>query len=162
MPSIEYVTCLNKTYQSQGFPEYKWSVYESSPFTPFTKPLNQSRVGLISSGGISEKEQKPFDGWAVNEFSLRVIPIDTPFDRLRLDHNYFDHRDAVKDYNCVFPIQRLHELAEEGFIGHAAESAVSLGMGRTYKRSGLFQQTVPAIVSELQGQKVDAALLVAA
>ena len=162
MASIEYVTCLNESYQNQGFPAYKWSVYESAPFVPISKPLSGSIVGLISSGGISESEQEPFEGWAVNDFSLRLIPMDTPFDRLRLDHNYFDHRDAVKDYNCVFPIQRFQELAEEGVIGRAAESAVSLGMGRTYKRSGLLQQTVPAIVSELQEQEADAALLVAA
>ena len=162
MASIEYITCLNTSYQRQGFPEYKWSVYESAPFAPLVKPLNRSRVGLVSSGGIFENDQEPFDGWAVNDFSLRVIPMDTPFDRLRLSHNYFDHRDAVKDYNCVFPIQRIQELAEEGFIGRAAGSVVSLGMGRTYKRSGLFQHTIPAIVRELQEQKVDAALLVAA
>jgi len=162
MASIEYVTCLNKSYQSQGFPEYKWSVYDSTSFAPLTKPLNRSKVGLISSGGISKDGQESFDGWAVNDFSLRIIPIDTPFDRLRLNDNYFDHRDAVKDYNCIFPIQRVQELAEEGFIGQAAELAVSLGMGRTYKRSGLFQQTIPAIVSEFQEQEVDATLLVAA
>lgn len=117
---------------------------------------------LISSGGISETGQKPFDGWAVNDFSYRLIPIETPFDRLQLNHNCFDHRDALRDYNCVFPIQRLSELAEEGVIGQAADPAVSLGMGRTYKRSGLFQQTIPEIVSELQEQEVNAALLVAA
>lgn len=162
MARIEYVTCLNKSYQSQGFPEYGWSVYDSTPFVPLSKPLNQSKVALISSGGIFMEGQEPFNGWAVNDFSLRVIPIDTPFARLRLNQNYFDHRDAVKDYNCVFPIQRLQELAEEGFVGQAAELAVSLGMGRTYKRSGLFQQTIPAVVSELQKQEVDVALLVAA
>ncbi len=162
MARIEYVANLNQSYQSQGFPEYRWSVYDSAPFVPFSKSLNQSKIGLISSGGITMEGQEPFDGWAVNDFSLRVIPIDTPFDRLRLNHNYFDHRDAVKDYNCVFPIQLIQELAEEDFIGQAAELAVSLGMGRTYKRSGLMQQTVPAVVSELQEQEVDAALLVAA
>ncbi len=162
MASIEYVTCLNKSYQNQGFPEYKWSVYDSAPFAPLTKPINQAKVGLIGSGGIFEDGQDPFDGWAVNDFSLRAIPINTPFDRLRLNHNYYDHRDAGKDYNCFFPIQRFQELAEEGFIGQAGELAVSLGMGRTYKRSGLFQQTIPAIVSEFQEQEVDAALLVAA
>lgn len=98
----------------------------------------------------------------MNDFSYRPLPIDTPFDRLQLNHNYFDHRDAVRDYNCVFPIQRFKEPAEEGTIGQPAETAVSLGMGRTYKGSGLFQQTIPAIVTELQEQKADAALLVAA
>ena len=162
MANIEYVTSLNKMYQSQGFPSYKWSTYDSAPFTSMTKPLRQAKVGLISSGGIFRDDQQPFDGWAVNDFSLRVIPSDTPFDRLRLNHNYFDHRDAIKDYNCVFPIQRIRELAAEGVIGEAAESIVSLGMGRTYKRSGLFEQTIPAIIKELQDQAADAALLVAA
>ncbi|MBW2092866.1 MAG: hypothetical protein JRI34_12195 [Deltaproteobacteria bacterium] len=162
MARIEYITCLNKMYQSQGFPEYKWSVYDSAPFAPLGKPLSRAKVALVSSGGIFKDDQEPFDGWAVNDFSLRTIPMDTSFDRLRLSHNYFDHRDAVKDYNCVFPIQRLRELAEEGFIGMAADFAVSLGMGRAYKRSGLFEQTVPAIMEEFQNQEVDAALLVAA
>jgi D-proline reductase (dithiol) PrdB len=162
MASIEYVTCLNEGYQSQGFPPYKWSVYDSAPFVELTKPLNQSKVSIISSGGIFREGQEPFNGWAVNDYSLRLIPMDTPFNQLRLNHNYFDHRDAVKDYNCVLPIQRVRELAEEGFIGEAAHLAVSLGMGRTYKRSGIFQQTIPAVVSALQKQEVDAALLVAA
>ena len=149
-------------YQSQGFPSYKWSTYDSAPFTPLPKPLSRAKIGLISSGGIFKDDQEPFDGWAVNDFSLRMIPMDTPFNRFRLNHNYFDHRDAVKDYNCVFPIQRIRELAGEGVIGQAAESAVSLGMGRTYKRSGLFKETIPAIVEELRNQAVDGALLVAA
>jgi len=162
MAGIEYVTALRKKYQSKGFQAYRWSVYETAPFVPFTKPLNRSTVGLVSSGGISEMGQEPFDGWAVNDFSYRLVPVDTPFDRLKLDHNYFDHRDAAKDYNCVLPIQRFQELVEEGFIGNVPRSAVSLGMGRTYKRSGLFQHTIPAIVSELQERRVDASLLVAA
>ncbi|MBW1708888.1 MAG: hypothetical protein JRG97_02190 [Deltaproteobacteria bacterium] len=162
MASIEYVTCLNKMYQSQGFPEYRWSTYDSAPFKPLSKPLNQAKVALVSSGGIFKDGQEPFDGWAVNDYSLRTIPLDTPFDQLKLNHNYFDHRDAARDYNCVFPVQRLQELAAEGIIGQAAMMAVSLGMGRIYKRSGLFEQTIPAVVAELQNQEVDAALLVAA
>ena len=120
MASIEYLTRLNEAYTSQGFPAYDWSAYDSAPFVPLTSPLNQSKVAIISSGGIFKDGQEPFNGWAVNDFSIRVIPVDTPFDQLRLNHNYFDHRDAGKDYNCVFPIQRLRELAEEGFIGKAA------------------------------------------
>lgn len=42
MASIEYVTCLNETYQRQGFPAYRWSVYESSPFAPLAKALSRS------------------------------------------------------------------------------------------------------------------------
>lgn len=162
MASIAYVDELNKSYQSQGFPEYRWSVYESAPFIPMAKPLSESKVALVSSGGVSKAGQKSFDGWAVNEFSHRLIPMDTSFDLLELNHNYFDHRDAMEDYNCVFPIERLREMAVSGVIGAATDSAISLGMGRLYKRSGLFGETIPEIVAELQGQGADAVLLVAA
>ena len=162
MTRIDYVPCINDMYQSQGFPPYRWSQFDSSPWTPFEKPLDQANITLISSAGIFRDDQKPFDPWAVNDLSFRQIPTDTPMERLKLHHNYFDHRDAVKDMNCVFPLRRLDELAESGFIGSLAPKAITLGMGRLYKRTALLQETVPQIVKVLCKQNTDAALLVAA
>jgi D-proline reductase (dithiol) PrdB len=149
-------------YQSQGFPPYRWSQYDSSPWVPFEKPLDQACITLISSAGIFRDDQEPFDPWAVNGLSFRQIPTDTPLERLKLHHNYFDHRDAFKDMNCVFPLQRLENLAESGIIGSFAPIAITLGMGRLYKRTALLQETVPEIVKVLNEQNADAALLVAA
>ncbi len=162
MASIDYVACLNQTYQSQGFPPYRWSEFDSSPWTPFQQPLKSSRIALISSAGVFRDDQKPFEAWAVNDLSFREIPIDTPRDRLQLRHNYFDHRDALKDLNCVLPIQRLRELAEEGFIGSVAPTAIALGMGRLYKRTALQRETAPQLAEVLRREGADAALLVAA
>lgn len=162
MQTIDYVPCINDMYQSQGFPPYRWSQFDSSPWVPFEKPLNQACIALISSAGIFRADQEPFDPWAVNDLSFRQIPTDTPLDQLKLHHNYFDHRDAVKDVNCVFPIRRLDELSESGFIGSFASTAITLGMGRLYKRTALLQETVPKIVNVLHEQEADAALLVAA
>jgi D-proline reductase (dithiol) PrdB len=162
MQPINYVACLNGMYQSQGFPPYRWSQYDSSPWAPFEKPLDQASIALISSAGIFRDDQEPFDPWAVNGLSFRQIPTDTPFERLRLHHNYFDHRDAFKDMNCVFPLQRLNSLAESGIIGSFAPVAITLGMGRLYKRTALLQETVPEIVKVLNEQNADGVLLVAA
>ena len=114
MESIDYVSALNEMYQSQGFPPYKWSEFDTSLWSSLSKPLSKACVALISSAGIFRDDQEPFDPWAVNDLSFRQIPINTPHERLRLNHNYFDHRDAVRDLNCVFPIQRLKELQAEG------------------------------------------------
>jgi D-proline reductase (dithiol) PrdB len=149
-------------YRSQGFPPYQWSVFDSSPWTELRKPLDQVCLALISSAGLFREDQEPFDPWAVNDLSFREIPVDTPFGRLRLHHNYFDHRDAQKDLNCVFPVQRLKELEGQGFIGRLASRAITLGMGRLYKRTALQNQTTAAIVNVLQAMEADAALLVAA
>jgi len=162
MPRIEYVDNLNKMYQGQGFPPYQWSKFDTSPWTPFEKSLHEACIALVSSAGIFRDDQDPYDPWAVNDLSYREIPRDTPYERLRLRHNYFDHRDAVKDLNCVLPLHRLAELESEGFIGRFAPTAITLGMGRLYKRTALANVTVPKIVEVLQAQKTDAVLLVAA
>ena len=162
MASINYVSCLDKTYQSQGFPAYKWSVFDTSPWTPFEIPLNQACVALVSSSGIFRDDQEPFNPWAVNDLSFREIPSDTPFEMLKLAHNYFDHRSALKDMNCVLPVQRLTELEKAGFIGRMAPKAITLGMGRLYKRTALLEETVPKIVERLRDFDTDAVLLVAA
>jgi D-proline reductase (dithiol) PrdB len=162
MAKIEYVANLNQLYQGQGFPLYQWSKFETSPWTPFAKPLGEACIALLSSAGIFSDDQQPFDPWAVNDLSFRKIPRDTPYKRLRLHHNYFDHRDAGQDLNCVFPLQRLSELEAEGFIGRFAPTAVTLGMGRMYKRTALLELTVPKIVDVFRAQETDAVLLVAA
>ena len=162
MKPIDYVACLDEMYQSQGFPPYRWSQFDSSPWCSFDKTLEETKLALVSSAGIFRDDQEPFDPWAVNDLSFRQIPVDTPRERLRLHHNYFDHRDAAKDLNCVFPVQRLHEFEQEGHIGSLVPVAISLGMGRLYKRTALQKDTVPRIVDLLQGHGADAALLVPA
>jgi D-proline reductase (dithiol) PrdB len=162
MSRINYISNLDAMYQSQGFPPYQWSEYESSPWTPFGKSLNQSCIALISSAGIFRDDQTPFDPWAVNDLSFRRIDVNTPFERLKLHHNYFDHRDALKDLNCVFPVHRLKELEDEGYIGRLAKTAITLGMGRLYKRTALVKETVPEIAGILKAEGADAVLLIAA
>lgn len=162
MEPVDYVSGLNAMYQSQGFPSYRWSVFDSSPWTPFKKPLGESTLALISSAGIFREDQEPFDPWAVNDLSFREIPKDIPLNRLKLQHNYFDHRDALKDLNCVFPLERFRELEGGGVIGRLAPTAISLGMGRLYKRTALQTETVPRIIEVLKGQETDAVLLIAA
>ncbi len=162
MEPIDYVSGLNAMYQSQGFPPYRWSVFDSSPWAFFKKPLREATLALISSAGIFREDQEPFDPWAVNDLSFREIPKDTPITSFKLHHNYFDHRDALKDLNCVFPLERLRELESEGFFGRLAPTAITLGMGRLYKRTALQTETVPRIVDVLKEQNTDAVLLIAA
>jgi D-proline reductase (dithiol) PrdB len=162
MDFIPYVPKLTERYRSLGFPNYNWSVYDTSPFTPVKKPLEESCISLIASSGIFRDDQEPFEpnGWPVNEVGIRLIPKETDVKRLKMHYNYYDHRDAVRDINCVFPLERLRELEEEGVIGRLAPSMISLGMGRTYKRSLIFKTLAPKIAEILHEQGVDGALVV--
>ncbi len=162
MDYIRYVPSLTEKYKSLGFPNYDWSKNDTSPFVPVKKPLEESRISLIASSGIFRDDQEPFepDGWPVDEVGIRLIPKDTDGKRLKLYYNYYDHRDAVKDINCVYPVDRLQEFEEEGFIGELAPSLISLGMGRTYRRSLIFKTLAPKIVEALNEQGVDGAIVV--
>jgi len=162
MSPIDYVPIMDAFYQGQGFPPFRWSVYETSPWTPFDKPLGKCRVALHTSGGVSRKDQTPFDPWSYNDLSYREIPKDTPVEELVINDEYYDHTDADKDINCVFPIERFRELEREGFIGEMAPMTISGPNGRLYKRTALQQEVVPEIVGKLKQAKVDVFFLVAA
>lgn len=155
MKAIEYVKALDSYYQSFGFPAYKWSVFKTTTWTPFEKPLDKARVALLCSSGISRKDQEPFEPLSRSNLTYREIPKDTHAEELVINYSYYDHTDADKDPNIVFPIDRFRELEEEGFIGELAEINYGLGMGRMYKRTALQTQLAAEIARKLKGAAVD-------
>ena len=62
-----------------------------------------------------------------------------------ISHTHFDRADADKDVNCVFPLTRLKELAQEGQIGGVANTHYGL-MGYIPDIKPLVEGTIPAIV----------------
>ena len=92
-------------------------------FTELKKPLSECKVAFITAGGIHRKDQTPFN--TSGDFSYRTISFDSPSDMLMVTHGGFDNSDINKDVNAMFPIDRLHELVEEGFIGSLPAETVS-------------------------------------
>src|SRR5216683_7019335 len=109
--------------------------FPDAPFAPLRKPLCEATVALFSSGAIYLDDQDPYYPaeltyeQAVREVrkaterfpSLRVIPAETPEERLRVGHVAYDIRAARKDINVIFPLTCLRELAPEGVIGSLAQ-----------------------------------------
>jgi D-proline reductase (dithiol) PrdB len=92
--------------------------------------------------------------------SFRDLPVGAAPESLCITHDYYDHRDADRDINIVFPLERLRELAAQGEIGTV--SPVHLGfMGHVDGDlvSVLRQQTAPAAATLLAAQRVDVVLL---
>ncbi len=155
MKPINYVAKLNAHYQGHGFPPYRWSVFRTTTWAPFEKPLNKAKVALLCSSGMSRRDQEPFDPLARSEMSYREIPKDTPTEDLVINYDYYDHRDADKDPNVILPLDRFRELEEEGYIGELAETNYGLGMGRMYKRTALQTQLAAEIARKVKSAKVD-------
>jgi D-proline reductase (dithiol) PrdB len=90
--------------------------------------------------------------------SLRWIPGDVDVVDLRFEHDHYDHNEADQDPNCMFPIERLRELAEEGIIGSVAAHHVGF-MGFIPDPTLFINTTLPGLVSRLRDDHVDAAVL---
>jgi D-proline reductase (dithiol) PrdB len=114
---------------------------------------------MLTSGGISRRVSAPFDPNARNDHRLDVIDRDTPSDDFQIHDSYYDHTDADRDLNCIFPIDRLNEMAARGEIAGVAPRLWSGFMGRIYNRSKVRDESGPAFVESLKADGVD--LLVA-
>jgi D-proline reductase (dithiol) PrdB len=134
------------------------------PWTPLRKPLAECTVALISSAGIALKTDRPFDreGERQNPWwgdpSYRIIPAGATEQDVRLYHMHIDPHYAEQDLNCLFPLQRLSELAELGEIGRSAARHYSM-MGYLLKPDQFLAEAAPSIVAGLAADKVDAVIL---
>jgi D-proline reductase (dithiol) PrdB len=155
MQPIRYVDALIAKYGAMGFPPYDWSRYDDAPFTPLRKPLAQCTVSMLTSGGVSRCAMPPFDPEARNDLRLDTVEADASSDDFQIHDSYYDHSDADRDLNCIFPIDRLREMATDGEIGAIAPRLWSGFMGRIYKRQAVLQEKAPALARGLKRDKVD-------
>jgi len=143
-----------------AFKAYPWVKLPKPPLARLNKPLTAARIGLISSGGIATTAQPPFD--AENLFgdaSFRSIAGSEPLASWRVYHSHYDTTPVQTDYNTVFPLDVLRQLAAEGYIGSVAPEHYTF-MGYQPDPRPFFAQSAPKIRDAWLTQHVDAALLV--
>ncbi len=119
-------------------------------------PLSRRRVAIISTAGLHRREDRPFEGMTGD---YRVIPDTCTAKDLVMTHvsTNFDRTGFVQDWNVVFPLDRLHELAADHHIGSVAQFHYSF-MGAA--DPGAMEQAAGRLARLLKGDAVDAALLV--
>ncbi|HDK7139773.1 TPA: D-proline reductase (dithiol) protein PrdB [Clostridium botulinum] len=125
-------------------------------WAPLTKALKDCKVGFATAGGIHIKTQEPFK--TAGDFTYRIIPSDTPSSELMVTHGGFDNSDINKDVNAMLPIDRLHELAKEGFIGSVSPVLIGF-MGGGGNVQKFREETGPAIAKIFKDEGVDVVLL---
>lgn len=159
---VNYVDYLNAKYQSLGFPPYQWTINHTAPLTPLKKPLSQCCVSILSTAGASRSVDPPFNPEARDDLRCDAIPSHTDTSAFVINDNYYDHADASLDLNCMFPLDRLRELAAEGTIGRVAAHVYSGFMGRIYIRDAVCKDGAPALAAKLKSDGVDLLIVVPA
>lgn len=127
-------------------------------WAPVTKPLKDMVVGLATAAGVHQKSDKRFN--LAGDFSWRVVPNSAKPDELMVSHGGYDNSDVNKDINCMFPYERLNELAKAGFIkGVAKEHVGFMGGGGNIEK--FTNETGPAIAKFFKEEGVDAVMMTA-
>lgn len=136
-------------------------VNEFIPWAPWHVPLPEAKVALISTGGIYLKNglHQPFDADGQDE-TFREFPALVEADDLTIAHGGYDPRYAQEDINVVFPLRRLQELAQSGYIGAVAPFAYSF-MGRVEHPVALLSNYAPSVAYRLKRMGATLALVVA-
>jgi D-proline reductase (dithiol) PrdB len=125
------------------------------PFTPFKAKLEDTTVCLVTTASVRGKDDTPFkvDG----DSTWRAIPGQSDVKDLRYDDAHYDHGCVDADLNCVFPLDRLRELAHERRIGGLTDRHFSLGFSQALRE--LREKTIPALVREIDRERPGAVLL---
>ncbi len=135
---------------------------EDVPWTPVAKELEKSTISIVTTAGVHHRDQEPFnmtdrDG----DPSYRVIDSRRPISSLMITHDYYDHADADKDINIVFPIERLKGFEQEGIVGRVADRHYGF-MGHIIGKHipTLVGKTAQEVAAMLKKDAVDIVLLV--
>jgi len=122
------------------------------PFTPYERELSRASVAIVTAAGVHKKDQQAFNiGDELGDLTFRIIDSNPNAADLMVTHHHYEHSDADRDINVVFPIDALRSLADEGFIGGLAHSHVGF-MGYTMQLKRMYEETAPAIAEHIDKQ----------
>ncbi len=131
------------------------------PFAPFAKPLAECKVALLTTGGIHLPAQQPFDMENPDgDATYRAIPGDVIAENITITHKYYDHSDADKDLNVIFPLAHFRDLVKQGVIGGLASAHFGfMGHIEGEQVTILNGKTAPEVAAKLRADGVDFAFL---
>lgn len=148
---------------SKAIPEKP--IHEPIPWVPVGKPLAESKVALLTTAGVSMKDDTPFDMDYERQNPTRG---DSSFRRLRkgatasdivANHLHIDTGYIERDLNVALPLDRLDELVTAGEVRASAETHYSIMGFQGNDSSTLVKESAPAIAAALVSEEVDLFLL---
>ncbi|MDP7550647.1 MAG: glycine/sarcosine/betaine reductase selenoprotein B family protein [Acidimicrobiales bacterium] len=150
---VDYIARTAEQYSALGFEPYQWAHRPAAPpWAPLDKPLSESTILLVGSGGAYREGQVAFH-WK-DDTGIRHIPTDQPASDVRVTHFAYDLEPARSDPNIVFPVDRLNEMVTDGTIGGLAPEALAC-MGGIYSVRRAEEELAPAILDAVEQMPTD-------
>jgi D-proline reductase (dithiol) PrdB len=144
----------------KSYPFSRYAI-DPTPCARQAKPLEESRVALVTTAGLRTPGQSDFDhSDKRGDPSFREIPNTIETHLLVESHRSyaFDHDAVRSDVNLAFPLDRFRELESQGVIGELNHRHFSF-MGSIVGPRRLIDETAPQVAQALAEDRVDAVLL---
>jgi D-proline reductase (dithiol) PrdB len=131
------------------------------PFIRMRKTLARSRAALITTAGVHLHTQPPFDMQnSDGDASYRSIPAIAKTADITITHKYYDHTDADRDINVVFPVTHFADLTQRGVLGSLASHHFGfMGHVEGEQVTILKKETAREVAAKLRNDGVDFAFL---
>ena len=162
---IRYIDRSRAYYGALGYGNpYRWAHHEDVPFTPIGKPVNRSRVALITTAAPYNPDAGDQGPWAAYNASAKFpevysMPIDPPPD-LRISHVGYDRKHtSAEDINSYFPLARLKEAAAAGRVGELNPRFYGVPTLRSQRLTT--ERDAPQVLEMCRQDGIEAAVLVA-
>ena len=135
------------------------------PWSNVTKPLNESSISVVSTAGLSMKNDEPFDmeterkrpTWG--DPSWRRLDRDITADSIAANHLHIETSHLFEDLDVCFPVPLLRKLERENAVGSVAPSHYSI-MGFQGSDLRRIAPSCVAIAEAMVDDDVDLALLI--
>ncbi len=133
----------------------------SVPWKPIEKPLKEARVALLTTSGVSMKDDKPFDmegerkrpTWG--DPTWRAVKLGAVADDVEINHLHIDTSYAKRDLNVALPMDRLKELVSKGEVGGAADTHYSIMGFQGNDPLRVVRESAEPIYEQLRDERVD-------
>ena len=139
---------------------YAFRRVDPLPWAPHGPPLNECRVGVVTSAGVHLPGDPPFERVKGGDYSFRWIPEDAVLSELKCTHpsGAWDRSGVEADPNMAVPRDRLKDLRDEGEIGALAPRHASF-QGSITAPLRLIRQTAPEVAQGMAEDGVDVVVL---
>src|SRR5689334_24716654 len=161
---IPYMTRTREYYAAIGYTTaYRWAHYTSAPFQPLRKPLEKSRITIITTAAPFDPvkgDQGPGAKYNAGAKFYSVYDGETAKAHdLRISHIAYDRvHTSAEDSGTWFPLPQLQRLARERRIGEVAPRFFGAPTNRSQRVT--IETDAPEILARCRADQVDAAVLV--
>ena len=143
---------MRKFASSMPVPEFEETHFVTS------KPLSQAKVAIVTTAGL-HRENMP--GFEIGDSDFHYETLARHIRDLQLGHHSvnFDRGGFAADFNVVYPIDRLEELAIAGVIGAVEENHYAFAGNQSATVSEIRLDSGPHCAGKMLAENVDVVLL---